>query len=269
MKADSSNYRPYHRVLLLSSLLFCFSCEIAWSADNEKVIPLSEDVTLQKIDEGIWIHTSSYEVAGFGLVPANGLVIVSDGTGMIIDLPWTDAQTKLVFDWFRTEHEVEIDTVVPTHSHQDCSGGLSEAHRQGAGAWALVQTVEKLKAEEKAFPENAFTNSKKFQRGSLEVILSFEGGAHTTDNIIAWIPSRKILFGGCAVKSLEAANIGYVKEADAKSWPLMLNGLLEKYPDAKRVIPGHGNSGGLDLIRHSLKMVNEGKKLGLFGRKRN
>ena len=96
------------------------------------------------------------------------------------------------------------------------------------------------------------------------MILSYEGGAHTKDNVVAWIPERKILFGGCAVKSVEAANIGYIKEADMKSWPMMLNQLLEKYSSAELVIPGHGNSGGLELIQHSIEMVTDTTSLGLF-----
>lgn len=157
-----------------------------------------------------------------------------------------------------------IDTVVPTHSYQDCTGGLSEAHRQGAETWALKQTVEILKTEKKAIPTNSFEKAKRFQRGDFEVILSYEGGAHTKDNVVAWIPERKILFGGCAVKSVEAANIGYIKEADMKSWPMMLNQLLEKYSSAELVIPGHGNSGGLELIQHSIEMVTDTTSLGLF-----
>lgn len=269
MKTHSRNLSKFIRFLLINSLLFWFSGETNLVRGSEKVITLSDEVTVQKLDEEIWIHTSSREVKGFGLVPANGLVIVSDGEGMAIDLPWTDAQTKVLFDWFQAEQGVVIDTVVPTHSHQDCSGGLAEAHRQGAESWALLQTVKKLKEEEKEFPQNTFEKTKRFQLGKTEVILSYEGGAHTTDNIVVWLPAQKILFGGCAVKSMEAANIGYVKEADAKSWPIMLNGLLEKYSDAKRVVPGHGNSGGLDLIRHSITMVNDAKKRGLFERKKN
>lgn len=244
--------------------LTAFSITNAPAREADKVITLSDEVTVQKISEDVWIHISLREVEGFGLVPANGLVIVSDANGVAIDLPWTDAQTKVLFDWFRSEQGVAIDTVVPTHSHQDCAGGLAEAHRQGAESWGLLQTVEKLKAEEKPFPQNAFEKTKRFQRGETEVILSYEGGGHTIDNIVAWLPAQKILFGGCAVKSLEAANIGYVKEADAKSWPILLNGLLENYADAEQVVPGHGEAGSLDLVRHSLKMVAEGKRLGLF-----
>ena len=249
-------------MIALTLTAFCLTNALA--EDESKVITLSDEVTVQKISEDVWIHISLREVEGFGLVPANGLVIVSDAKGIAIDLPWTDAQTTQLFDWFRSEQGVTIDTVVPTHSHLDCAGGLAEAHRQGAESWALLQTVEKLKEEEKAFPQNAFEKTKRFQRGETEVILSYEGGGHTTDNIVAWLPRQKILFGGCAVKSLEAANIGYVKEADAKSWPILLNGLLENYADAEMVVPGHGKTGSLDLVRHSLKMVTEGKRLGLF-----
>lgn len=239
---------------------------IATHANETNEITLSDQIALRKIDENVWIHISEREVEGFGLVPANGLVIVTGGKGIAIDLPWTDGQTKTLFEWFRSQQGIEIDLVIPTHSHDDCAGGLAEAHRQGADSWALRQTAEKLKEEEKEVPQNTFEKTKSFLRDTTEVLLSYEGGGHTTDNIIAWLPAQKILFGGCAVKSLEAANIGYVKEADAKSWPALLNGLLKNYSDAEQVVPGHGNAGGLDLVRHSIEMVNNGKKIGLFNR---
>ena len=92
--------------------------------------------------------------------------------------------------------------------------------------------------------------------GDNRVELSFLGGGHTIDNIVAWIPAMKILFGGCLVKSLNARNLGNTKEADLMSYPATLKKVREKYSEAKIVIPGHGQPGGIELIDHTIKLCN-------------
>ena len=86
--------------------------------------------------------------------------------------------------------------------------------------------------------------------------LAFPGGGHTVDNIVAWIPAKKILFAGCLVKALNAKNIGNTEDADLVAYPITLKKVKEKYPDAKIVVPGHGRPGELDLIDHTIRLCN-------------
>ena len=45
-----------------------------------------------------------------------------------------------LFDWVAQYWGVTVATVVPTHFHQDCMGGLVEAHRRGAVSHALERS---------------------------------------------------------------------------------------------------------------------------------
>jgi metallo-beta-lactamase class B len=173
---------------------------------------------------------------------------------MMIDLPWTDAQAEVLFNWVAREEKAAIQKVVPTHFHIDCAGGLAEAHRRGAESFALEKTVELLKKDNKPVPKNWFTERMSLGCGDMRVELAFLGGGHTIDNIVAWIPAKKILFAGCLVKSLNAKNIGNIEDADFISYPETLKKVRERYSEAKIVVPGHGQPGGLDLIDHTINL---------------
>lgn len=244
------------------ALVFCvlgMNVSVTWSDADNAMIRLSDDVMVRKLAEGIWLHTTYYDIGNFRNVPANGLIVIDGKYAVMIDLSWTDAQAGVLFDWVTREQKATIQKVVPTHFHIDCAGGLSEAHRRRAESFALKKTVELLKKENKSVPLNWFTERMSLGCGDLRVELAFLGGGHTVDNIVAWIPARKILFAGCMVKSLNARNIGNIEDADMDAYPITLSKVKETYPDAKIVVPGHGWPGWLDLIDHTIKLCKNRK----------
>lgn len=244
------------------SVFMCLVCLInpgfsnAYAQSDTYGIRIKDNVTVKKLAEGVWLHTTYYDISGLRNVPANGLIIIDGKHAMMIDLPWTDEQTGVLFDWVAHEQKASIQKVVATHSHIDCTGGLVEAHRRGADSFALEKTAGMLKKTNKPIPRNWFTERLSLNCGDVRVELAFLGGGHTIDNIIAWIPTRKILFGGCLIKSLNAKDLGNTEEADLVNYPITLNKVKEKYPDAKIVVPGHGRPGGLDLIDHTIELCN-------------
>jgi metallo-beta-lactamase class B len=224
----------------------------AQSADER--VRLSDDVEVRKLAEGVWRHTTYFDISGFENVPANGLIVIDGDNAMMIDLPWTDEQTGVLFDWVTKEHKAVIKRVIPTHSHIDCAGGLAEAHRRKADSFALDKTVEILKRTNKPVPKNWFSKRMCLSCGDTRVELAFLGGGHTVDNIVAWIPEKKILFGGDLVRARNARNLGNIIEADLKNWPETLKKVKETYSEAKIVVPGHGGHGGPELIERTIEL---------------
>ena len=245
-------------VVILLGCLFGFNPLIIGSQSDDVEIQLNEDVTVRRLAEGVWLHTTYYDISGLKNVPANGLIVIDGKHAMMIDLPWTEEQTGALFDWIEQRHDAVIEKVVPTHSHIDCVGGLAEAHRRGADSFALEKTAEILKRTNKPIFKNWFTERMSLSCGDIRVELAFLGGGHTVDNIVAWIPSGKILFGGCLIKSLNARNLGNTKDADLKSYPATLRKVRKRYSEAKIVVPGHGRPGGIKLIDHTIELCNNG-----------
>lgn len=245
-----------HFVFLLLACFVCLWLSTTFAQSGDVEVHLKDDVTVRRLADGVWLHTTYFDISGLKHVPANGLIIIDGKDAMMIDLPWTDEQAGVLFDWVVQEQKATIQKVVPTHFHIDCAGGLAEAHRRGSESFALEKTAELLKKTNKPVPMNWFTERMSLICRDTRVELTYLGGGHTVDNIVAWIPARKILFAGCLVKALNAKDIGNTEDADMVSYPTTLKKVKERYPNAKIVIPGHGRPGGIDLIDHTIKLCN-------------
>jgi len=60
-----------------------------------------------------------------------------------------------------------------------------------------------------------------------------------TDNIVIWFEKDRILYGGCLVKSTEAIDLGYTKEANLAEWPKTIKKIQNKFGTPAYIIPGH------------------------------
>lgn len=216
---------------------------------------LSPDLSVRELTPGVWLHTSWADVPGFGRVPANGLVVVSDGEAAMVNTPWDDALTARLMDWMSSSLGVRTTTVIPTHAHNDNLGGLAEAHRRGARSIAMEATRETARTTGKPVPLLGFVGLTTVSIGGCTVELRFPGGGHTRDNIVAWLPDAGVLFGGCLVKSGDATGLGYTGEADLPDWPGTIRTVMDLYPGARIVVPGHGAPGGQELLTHTLDLL--------------
>ena len=241
-------------LLLATALAGCQSPRVATKGET---IHVSDDVTLQPIAPGVWVHTTYFNVPDYGRIGANGLVVVNGEDAVLINLPWTDAQTAVLFDWVARNSKATVKAVVPTHFHQDCMGGLAEAHRRGATSYALDKTIAFARQDHLPVPQLPFRLRTAVRCGTGIILLAYPGAGHTTDNIVAWLPKQQVLFGGCLIKSLDEQSLGNTSDGDLAAYPTTLKKVQAAYKNAKIVVPGHGNWGGSELIDHTLKLCSK------------
>jgi metallo-beta-lactamase class B len=245
-------------VFFLSLVLALAGCQSERANPRGESIHVSNDITLEPIAPGVWVYTTYFDVPNSGRVGANGLVVVNDREAVLINLPWTDEQTAALFDWIEEHLSATVKTVVPTHFHQDCMGGLGEAHRRGAASYGLDKTIEFARRDHLPVPQCPFQFRTMIRCGKAIILVTYLGSGHTTDNVVAWLPKQGILFGGCLIKSLDAQSLGNTSDGDLVAYPATLKKVKAAYPNAKIVIPGHGDWGGLGLIDHTLKLCKKG-----------
>jgi metallo-beta-lactamase class B len=217
-------------------------------------IKISSDLELIKLSENAYVHVSYLNLPNYGRTPANGLIFINGGEAFIFDSPWTDSLTMNLFSWIADSMKLKIMGFIPNHWHVDCMGGLGSLQQEKIETYANQMTIDIAKFKNLPIPAHGFKDSLQLQLGDKMIKCYFLGAAHSLDNIVVWIPSEQILFPGCMVKSLDSRDLGNTADGDLIAYPKTIDKLIVKFPTAKIVIPGHGQFGGLDLIRHTQEL---------------
>jgi len=164
-------------------------------------------------------------------------------------------QLELI-NWVENELHCKIKAIIPTHFHSDCLGGLEEFHKHGISSYANNETIKLTKSKNLVSPQNGFDNLLELNVGDKKITAEYFGEGHTRDNIIGYFPDEKVMFGGCLIKELGAGK-GNLEDANTTAWPATVTKLKEKHPNTSLVIPGHGKSGGTDLLDYTIKLFGQ------------
>ena len=227
------------------------------------VVPAAEPEQLEpglavlRIENGLWLHRSDKDWGDGKPITSNGMFVVGDDALAMIDTAWTDEQTATLIDWAEARFNRPVRHVISTHWHWDRMGGMAEVNRRGIRGYALDRTAELGAANGIAEPGTTFEKSMRLELGNETIEAFHPGPGHTEDNTVVWLTSRKILIGGCLIKSASSKGLGYTDEADIPNWGATLDQVLERYGEARRVVPGHGEIGTLDLVKRTRSLVEQ------------
>lgn len=237
---------------LLISLSFIL--DVSAQGEPEKIL-VSDNIEIHKLSDNAYRHISYFQTESWGKVGANGLIMVKDGKALMIDTPWDNSQTKELTEWVKDSLHATVTTVIPTHWHGDCMGGLAYLQSQNVSSYANQMTIDIAEKENLPLPQHGFKESLTVDFQGLPIECYYPGGGHTVDNIVVWIPSENILFGGCLIKDMKTTNLGNLSDADVEAWPASVQKVIDKFPEAKTVIPGHGVAGSSELMHHTLHLL--------------
>jgi len=237
------------RVYGIFLLIFLAGC----NAPKTGYIYASETLKIKQISQHTFIHTSFLMTNDFGKVGCNGMIVVNQGEALVFDTPVNDKDSKELIDWIRKVLIAEPKGIVATHFHYDCLGGLNEFHSQGIPSHANFQTIELAMAKKYPVPQHSFENSLELKLGEFIIENEFLGAGHTEDNIICYFPLDQVLFGGCLIKSMGAGK-GNLEDANTDEWSRTISRIKEKFPDVVTIIPGHGISGGPELLEYTKEL---------------
>lgn len=105
-------------------------------------------------------------------------------------------------------------------------------------------------------PQNSFDKEMKLSLDKSYVLVKFFGEGHTKDNVIAYYPDEKILFGGCLIKEL-GANKGNLADANVATWSNTVQAIKSTFKDIHQVIPGHGKHGTSELLDYTIRLFKQ------------
>lgn len=234
------------RILLLLILVF-----MQLTCYPQDTLRICHDLSLIKISDNAFVHVSYAELPGYGRVSANGLIFTDGNEAFLFDTPWNDSLTCLLVTYLEDRMKLRIEGFIPNHWHDDCMGGLGYIKAHNIKSYANQLTVDITRSKGLHVPDEGFRDSLELRLGDEYIYCWFPGPAHTMDNIVVWIPSGKILFPGCICKSLDSRNLGNIADGDVNCYSETVERIIGRYKEAEIVIPGHGSSGGCELLVHT------------------
>ncbi|MBN1781078.1 subclass B1 metallo-beta-lactamase [bacterium] len=238
-------------IALCIHILVSESFVITAGTDAIPVKPLE----IVRISDHAFVHVSYHHFTNTPNVAANGLVLASGSEAVIIDTPWTDKDTEKLIKWVSDSLHASVTGVIATHSHIDCMGGIGAVHSAGILSYACDSTCSIARSRGQILPKRTFKDSLTLAIGGHRLTCYYLGGGHATDNIVVWIPDFDILFGGCLMKATTWKGLGNLRDADLQAWPVTLEKVRRKFPANCTVIPGHGPIGGMEIVDHTLDLL--------------
>lgn len=209
-----------------------------------------------QVSKNVYVYTT-YGKAGGVMYPANALYVVTRVGIVLIDTPWDAWYHKKVLDELEKRHGKKVIMCIATHFHDDRTAALQFLQQRGVQTWSSELTRALCKKYGKPQAAHTFQRDTVFTVGGTRIETFYPGAGHTRDNIVVWLPGRKVLYGGCFLKSAEAKNLGNIEDADVKAWPASLQRTRARFPGAIYVIPGHDNWRMKGAIGHSLELLEK------------
>lgn len=239
-------------------LLILCTCTLIASAQPPTIYKTAT-LEIDSIAPDTYVHRTYLSTKDWGLVSCNGAIYVNKGESVVFDTPATDSVSTELISWIKTHTRSCIKAIVVNHSHEDCLGGLAVFHKAGIPSYSSkpTQTFARNDTVNKpVVPQHGFTKELILKIGGTSIINYFPGEGHTRDNIVSYIPSVKVLFGGCIIKALGSGK-GNLTEANVTTWAESVRNVKQKFPNAVVIIPGHGAYGPRSLLDYTIKMFGE------------
>ena len=238
---------------LVALLLAALTCAAAaQAADTHKP-------RAHKVAPDIWVvqgEAAMGSAANRNFISNAGFVVTDDGV-VVIDALGSPALAEELIAEIRRITAQPIRYVIVTHYHADhiyglqafkAAGATIVAHRAGRDYIGSDSARLRLEASRKDLlpwidESTRIVSADRWLEdhdttlrvGSHEFQIRHVGPAHTSEDLVVFVPQRGVLFAGDLVFQ---GRIPFVGQADSRQWIASLTQLIDY--KAKLVIPGHG-----------------------------
>ncbi len=254
------------RVLLISAIALSACGEPSshdrpHEAEDNFLTQLQADypVTLSKVGDKVWVHTTNYSLPGQTPISSNGLVYVDGDTVTLIDGAWGELATLSLIETVKAETGLPVTKMVVTNHFPNQTTGVDAA--EYVGIEIITHPDTPALAARSAWPTPntsvaaLLKPGSRIKVGSLEV--AYPGPGRTTDNLVVYIPSEKILYAGITLRGAGETSLGNIENANLKTWTTALQWTKSTYNDAVLIVPGHGKGTNLALFDATLKLLSD------------
>ncbi len=184
-----------------------------------------------------------------------GFVVTPQGV-VVIDSLGSPALAKRLLEQIRLKTRQPVVLLIVTHYHPDHIYGLQAFKAEGAHIVAHQAARSYLNSEaahsrmevsrqelapwinestQMMVADEWLVGDKAFVVGGVQFQVKAMGPAHTPEDLVVYVPQKKLLFAGDLVFR---GRVPFVGQADSGRWVKALDALLDL--DASVIVPGHG-----------------------------
>jgi cyclase len=228
--------------------------------------------SVKKIADGVWFREGDIKNQGH----CNNVIIEMKDYLIVVDANFPSGARLAMADAKKLSPK-PVKYVFLTHHHGDHDYGSAVWTAEGATTLAYKGVAEEMKRYEPnrwrdtmksrpdvaalkvdvpELPKQTFDKSPYVLKDSTrEVQFHFFGWAHTRGDGFAWLPKEKVLCTGDAATN---GPYNYTADGNIGNWPKVMEEALKL--DPKFVLPGHGPSGGPEILRGQESFMTELQK---------
>lgn len=228
--------------------------------------------SVKQIVPGVWFREGDIQHEGH----CNNVIIEMADHLVIVDANFPSGARRVIEDAKKLSPK-PIKFVFDTHHHGDhaygnpvwtkmgavtiaYSGVADEMKRYEPARWQSTAKARKdvadLKLDAAEPPQKTFTKSPYvMEDASRRVELHFFGWAHTRGDGFAWLPKDKVLCSGDAIVN---GPYNYTADGNIGNWPKVIANAQKL--DVKYLLPGHGPSGGKEVMAGQAQFFTELRK---------
>jgi metallo-beta-lactamase class B len=240
---------PIMRTLIIGSIL-CHCLTNVFGQNKTGRLEISH------LTGDFYVYTTYGTYRGVS-VPANSMYLITSKGVVLFDTPWDTTTFQPLLDSIRIRHHKEVILCIATHFHEDRTAGLEFYREKGIRTYTTKQTDSFSAKRNEKRAEFLMYKDTVFTIGQHSFRTYYGGQGHTPDNIVIWFDQEKILYGGCAVKSVEAEDLGNLSDANVKEWDATIRKIMDQFKNPNYIIPGHQDWNSREALTHTLKLIQE------------
>lgn len=194
----------------------------------------------------------------------NAWIIETERALILVDTLFTTSDFSLLRQKISSLRK-PLSAVIITHPHPDHYNNLAQLLKEhpGAAAYADRKVIDAIRRDdpslrnfwsafyprnypdELALPTQTLSEGKPLElEGATLIPLTITGGESPVQTVIFIPQARALITGDLVMNGVHPSFFG----ADSSSWLKGLETVQTSFPDAVRILPGHGDEGGPGLI---------------------
>lgn len=237
---------------LISFQLFLTASQL-WAQTSERV---KYGVALKNLTPDVALATC-FKWLPVADIPANQVYIQTQSGGVLSGIPWDIQQAKRLQKDIRKAGGKHIKYLVVNELNDDRVAVIAYLQRKGAALITDSTTARRLAQDYQIQVEITIHSDTLVTIGKRQMILFPLGRGFTDGGLSVYLPDSQVLHAGYFIVSPTARYPAIHPKTSMGEWATNLEKLYFRFSDAKKVIPGQGQPGNANLIKHSIALVSK------------